>query len=81
MSDDSIYDEVEIEDMDYDKKRDAYTYPCPCGDIFFIFVDDLKNGEDIANCSSCTLKIKIIYDRDQFVHHDSSDSDNDAEED
>jgi hypothetical protein len=32
----SVYDEVEIEDMDYDASKKTYFYPCPCGDKFFI---------------------------------------------
>ena len=31
------YDEVELEDFDYDAQEGMYTYPCPCGDIFQIF--------------------------------------------
>ncbi len=34
----SFYDEVEIEDMVFDEARDAYFYPCPCGDKFVITV-------------------------------------------
>ncbi len=30
------YDEVEIEDMTWNEKLEAYTYPCPCGDFFAI---------------------------------------------
>lgn len=30
------YDEVEIEDMTWDEKLQAYTYMCPCGDLFQI---------------------------------------------
>lgn len=30
------YDEVEIEDMTWNDKLQAYTYPCPCGDLFQI---------------------------------------------
>ena len=30
------YDEVEIEDMKWDDKLQAYTYACPCGDLFQI---------------------------------------------
>jgi len=31
-----IYDEVEIEDMEFDQERQVFLYPCPCGDKFFI---------------------------------------------
>ena len=30
------YDEVEIEDMTWNEKLQAFTYPCPCGDLFQI---------------------------------------------
>ena len=30
------YDDVEIEDMEWDVDLAAYTYPCPCGDLFQI---------------------------------------------
>ncbi len=32
----SVYEEVEIEDMQFDEKTQLYTYPCPCGDKFNI---------------------------------------------
>jgi len=32
----SVYEEVEIEDLDFDPKEQVYTYTCPCGDKFRI---------------------------------------------
>lgn len=61
------YDEVEIEDLTYDENNKTYYYPCPCGDKFFITLDDLLDGEDIAICLSCTLKLKIIYDEEDLL--------------
>lgn len=58
----SIYEEVEIEDMDFDEDKLVYTYPCPCGDKFRITLEELLDGEDIAKCPSCTLRIVVIYD-------------------
>ena len=58
----SIYEEVEIEDLDYDSATEIFTYPCPCGDVFAISLEALWDGEDIALCPSCTLRIEIIYD-------------------
>ena len=50
----SVYDEIEIEDMEYIEedlvRGPHYTYPCPCGDKFFITMEDLENGEEIAYC-------------------------------
>ena len=57
-----IYEEVEIEDMEFDKEALEFTYPCPCGDKFGISLEDLDDGEDVADCPSCTLKIRVIYD-------------------
>lgn len=30
------YDEVEIEDMTWNEELQAFTYSCPCGDVFQI---------------------------------------------
>lgn len=62
----SIYEEVEIEDLDYDPVTQIYTYPCPCGDKFSISLEALWDGEDIATCPSCTLRIEIIYDEEDL---------------
>ncbi len=59
----SFYDEVEIEDMSFDKEKQLYHYPCPCGDRFEITVAQLKEGDDVARCPSCSLIIMIIYDQ------------------
>lgn len=56
------YDEIEIEDCSFDEDKQVYHYPCPCGDRFEITEDQLKEGEDIARCPSCSLIIRIIYD-------------------
>mmetsp|Transcript_19897 Transcript_19897/g.41731 ORF Transcript_19897/g.41731 Transcript_19897/m.41731 type:complete len:105 (+) Transcript_19897:374-688(+) len=62
----SIYEEVEFEDLDYDPIKRIYTYPCPCGDKFSISLEELWDGEDIATCPSCTLRIEIIYDEEDL---------------
>eukprot|EP00469_Lotharella_globosa_P018646 CAMPEP_0167812938 /NCGR_PEP_ID=MMETSP0112_2-20121227/1551_1 /TAXON_ID=91324 /ORGANISM="Lotharella globosa, Strain CCCM811" /LENGTH=181 /DNA_ID=CAMNT_0007711915 /DNA_START=14 /DNA_END=559 /DNA_ORIENTATION=- len=64
--DEGVYEEVRIEDMDYDEDEDMFTYQCPCGDLFFIYTEDLENGEDIAHCPSCSLVIKVLYNPDDF---------------
>ncbi len=35
----SVYDEIEIEDMDFDPVQMVFLYPCPCGDKFRITLD------------------------------------------
>jgi len=62
-----VYDEIEIEDMTFDKDRNLYTYPCPCGDRFEILLDDLREGEEIAVCPSCSLTIRVIFEAVSLV--------------
>jgi diphthamide biosynthesis protein 3 len=57
-----LYEEIEIEDMTYDSEAHTYSYPCPCGDRFKVSLEDLWDGEDIADCQSCTLFIKVVYE-------------------
>ncbi|KAF8416755.1 diphthamide biosynthesis protein 3 [Tirmania nivea] len=59
---DSIYDQIEIEDMTFDPTLQLYHYPCPCGDRFEISIYDLQEGEDVAVCPSCSLMIKVIFE-------------------
>lgn len=58
----SYYDEIELEDMEFDEAKQVFHYPCPCGDRFEITPAQLRDEEDIARCPSCTLIIRIIYD-------------------
>lgn len=57
-----FYDEVEIEDMEYDEDNKIFYYPCPCGDRFQITLEEIEDGEEVGRCPSCTLIIKVIYD-------------------
>ena len=61
-----IYEEVEIEDMTWEEDTLTYTYPCPCGDKFSIALEELYDGEDIASCPSCTLRVKVIFDEESL---------------
>lgn len=58
----NLYDEIEIEDCFYDETLQIYHHPCPCGDRFEISIGDMRDGEDIARCPSCSLMIRIIFD-------------------
>jgi diphthamide biosynthesis protein 3 len=72
-----LYDEIEIEDMRYDPETKVYSYPCPCGDRFKVSLEDLWDGEDIADCQSCTLYIEVIYDEEDLQPLPEDDDDND----
>ncbi|KAI4203263.1 MAG: hypothetical protein LQ350_001960 [Teloschistes chrysophthalmus] len=62
MAEPSIYDEIELEDLTYHPASTLYTYPCPCGDQFEITLQDLRDGEEIAVCPSCSLMIRVIFE-------------------
>jgi diphthamide biosynthesis protein 3 len=64
------YEEVELEDMEWDPEREEYTYPCPCGDKFVIAKEELLDGEDIARCASCSLLLKVIFDPEDLEEED-----------
>ncbi|KAJ1648253.1 Diphthamide biosynthesis protein 3 [Coemansia asiatica] len=69
----NFYDEIEIEDMVFDENINEYTYPCPCGDQFKITLKQIKDGEDVATCPSCSLIIRVIYDPEDFFDDDDGD--------
>lgn len=73
----NIYDEIEIEDMDWVSDANSFYYNCPCGDRFVITMNQLLQGEDVAECPSCTLRIKIIFQKEDlksFVSDDYPDA-------
>ena len=51
---------LELEDFEYDEDEETYYYPCPCGDRFAITKEDLEAGEEIAECPSCSLIVKVL---------------------
>jgi diphthamide biosynthesis protein 3 len=62
-----LYDDMEIEDVEWNEELQAYTYPCPCGHLFQITKDKLCLGEEIARCLSCSLYITINYNLEDFL--------------
>ena len=56
-----VYDQVDLDEMDFDEENETYYYPCPCGDRFFITIEQLEAGETIARCPSCSLIIEVLY--------------------
>lgn len=77
-----LYEEIEIEDMTFDSETQMYSYPCPCGDRFKVSLEDLWDGEDIADCQSCTLYIQVIYEEENLpqLRDDSDDEDEGSKE-
>lgn len=79
----NVYEEVSLSDMTYNIEEQMYQYQCPCGDLFEITLEELWDGEDVALCPSCTLKVRVLYeesdlpelDEDAFVSENSEDED------
>ena len=63
----SVHEEVELSEMEFDEGLEGYLYDCPCGDEFYISITDLKNGLNIAECPSCSLKIRVLFDHKAFM--------------
>eukprot|EP01115_Flamella_aegyptia_P009901 TRINITY_DN42848_c0_g2_i1.p1 TRINITY_DN42848_c0_g2~~TRINITY_DN42848_c0_g2_i1.p1 ORF type:complete len:88 (+),score=21.16 TRINITY_DN42848_c0_g2_i1:33-296(+) len=70
-----FYDEIEIEDMEYDEDLETFFYPCPCGDRFQITLEELQEGEEIGRCPSCTLIIRVIYDEIELEEESDDEGD------
>ena len=51
------YDAVDLLDMT--EGEDIFSFPCPCGDNFIISVINLLDNEDVADCASCSLILKV----------------------
>ena len=67
------YEEVELEDMDWEEEQRRFSYPCPCGDRFSITIEEMQDGEVIARCPSCSLVIRVVYEpEDIFDKEDDS---------
>lgn len=69
---DVIYEYVKLEDFDFEEDIKTFFYPCPCGDIFEITLDALLKGETICRCPSCSLRIKVVYQRDDLKKYMSA---------
>ncbi|KAJ8091731.1 Diphthamide biosynthesis protein 3 [Marasmius tenuissimus] len=77
----AYYDEIEIEDMAWDKEKGVYHYPCPCGDRFEISRKQLANYEDIATCPSCSLIIRVVYDPLDFEDEEEEEEEEESSSD
>lgn len=62
----ATYEEVDLLDMELDQEQEVFRYPCPCGDKFFITIEELFENEDKATCPSCSLILKVEYDAEKL---------------
>lgn len=60
-----VYEEVALSRMKFEDG--FFTYECPCGDLFEITLEELREGETIAACPSCTLKIRVLFETSELA--------------
>jgi diphthamide biosynthesis protein 3 len=60
----SVYEEVEIEDMIFDKETEMYHYPCPCGDKFGISLEGKKKVYNLHPL----VPLIYLFLRDLFLY-------------
>ncbi|KAJ1985308.1 hypothetical protein H4R34_000129 [Dimargaris verticillata] len=56
-----IHDEVGLDEMDYDSDAEEYLYPCRCGGDYMLSRQDLALGADVAQCTTCSLRVVVEY--------------------
>ncbi|KAJ2722748.1 hypothetical protein GGI07_003075 [Coemansia sp. Benny D115] len=57
-----VQDEVDLDDMEFDENLGVFMYQCRCSGHYAISEDDLELGREIAPCSDCSLKIRVLYE-------------------
>ncbi|KAJ1648441.1 hypothetical protein LPJ64_000270 [Coemansia asiatica] len=57
-----VQDEVDLDDMEFDEETGVYSYPCRCSGKYSIAESDMESGKEIAPCSDCSLKIRVLYE-------------------
>ncbi|KAJ2742824.1 DnaJ sub C member 24 [Coemansia sp. BCRC 34301] len=56
-----VQDEVDLDDMELDDEDASYSYPCRCSGRYVVMESDLEACRDIAPCSDCSLKIRVLF--------------------
>lgn len=57
------YEEVSLEEMIVEDG--VMTFPCPCGDLFELTVEEFSAGAEVARCPTCSLTIRVLATAEQ----------------
>ncbi|KAG5502044.1 hypothetical protein JKF63_04321 [Porcisia hertigi] len=57
------YEEVQLADMTLEDG--VLRFPCPCGDLFELSLEDFIAGKDVAQCPTCSLTIKVLFTKEE----------------
>ncbi|KAL8427444.1 hypothetical protein Efla_003891 [Eimeria flavescens] len=74
FGDDACYEEVSVQELEFDALEQQFVYPCPCGDLFELPLADLRaaaaaanpQGFAVASCPSCSLRIRVLFEVSQL---------------
>ncbi|PIA14989.1 DnaJ-domain-containing protein [Coemansia reversa NRRL 1564] len=69
-----VQDEVDLDDMEFDSDTRKFSYPCRCSGSYIIAEDDLDAAREIAPCTDCSLKIRVLYEVMDCSDSDQNDS-------
>ncbi|KAJ3152815.1 DnaJ sub C member 24 [Geranomyces variabilis] len=56
-----LHAEVDLDDMQHDSAAELFSMPCRCGGSYVIREEELEDGVDIVGCSTCSLRIRVLY--------------------
>jgi len=54
--------ELDLDDMIFNELTETYSYGCRCGDKFLVNLQQLEDGVEHINCSSCSLTKRLLYE-------------------
>lgn len=57
--------EVDIADLEFIEDEQTFRYRCRCGYDILVPAEQLQQGRDVVTCSSCSLRIKLLYDLEE----------------
>lgn len=57
------YEEVPLAEMTLEDG--VLRFPCPCGDLFELLLEDFIAGKDVAQCPTCSLTIKVLFSAEE----------------
>ena len=60
-----IHEFIDLDDMLYNANNQLFTYPCRCGDRYYLTEAELEQGYNIVCCETCSLAIKIMYNHEE----------------
>lgn len=57
------YEEVQLSEMTLEDG--VLRFPCPCGDLFELLLEDFIAGNDVAQCPTCSLTVKVLFTKEE----------------